>query len=267
MSIIRLPFPLKGVDRSWGYRNQPVLTCPDALNVRSYDAIGERARGGQRPGLRRLFIIEAPVVPSPSPSPSPSPEPECEQSILDLFDRVESPLAGDWEQFFSGGAPYASWVANGISALLSRGRHAQTINYYASCRWTTPMCSPDYIVTLSGVTAPSKNGDHVWIWLRFTDINNAYEAYWAKLSGAGKLFILRWAGGVATQLWTGNGPDNCVDDTLWARITGTTIEIGMGAYGGSVVDSALTDPGMVGFGAGNVAQLSGPFSVDVFEAV
>lgn len=44
-------FPLRGLDLNSATRRQPELTSPSLLNVRAYDAIGDRARGGQRDGL------------------------------------------------------------------------------------------------------------------------------------------------------------------------------------------------------------------------
>ena len=51
MTELRLPFPIKGVDRNWGYHDQPRSTTPDCLNVRPYSSDEERARGGTRPAL------------------------------------------------------------------------------------------------------------------------------------------------------------------------------------------------------------------------
>jgi len=52
---IKLSFPLLGVDRNWAVSEQPGLTTPEAENVRPYDVIRERARGGPRPALRKRF--------------------------------------------------------------------------------------------------------------------------------------------------------------------------------------------------------------------
>lgn len=52
---IEIPFPLKGIDETWAYRRQPQGTSPDALNVRPYDSINHRLRGGQRDGLSKYY--------------------------------------------------------------------------------------------------------------------------------------------------------------------------------------------------------------------
>lgn len=46
-----LKFPVRGIDTSMGYNQQPPGTCPSAANVRAFDAGTLRMRGGSRPGL------------------------------------------------------------------------------------------------------------------------------------------------------------------------------------------------------------------------
>lgn len=46
---------MRGLDENSPLRKQPEGTSPDLLNVRAYDAIDERARGGQRSGLSKYF--------------------------------------------------------------------------------------------------------------------------------------------------------------------------------------------------------------------
>ena len=53
MPNLDIPFPLKGKDVNWSVEQQPPLTTSEVENVRPYDVIGERARGGQRPAVRR----------------------------------------------------------------------------------------------------------------------------------------------------------------------------------------------------------------------
>ena len=50
-----LNFPLKGRDAGWSYTRQPPDTTPDASNVRAFSTDSERARGGQRPGLKYAY--------------------------------------------------------------------------------------------------------------------------------------------------------------------------------------------------------------------
>ncbi len=50
-----LPFPLRGIDISQAFGQQPQGTTPIGQNVRAYEAGTARARGGQRPGLARYI--------------------------------------------------------------------------------------------------------------------------------------------------------------------------------------------------------------------
>lgn len=55
MAEQQLPFPLRGLHRSFAYVAQPPTTSPNALNVRPDGNIEQRARGGSRPGLQRAY--------------------------------------------------------------------------------------------------------------------------------------------------------------------------------------------------------------------
>jgi len=48
---VRLQFPLLGLNLSRATGNQPYATSFSMNNVRLYDVLDSRARGGQRPGL------------------------------------------------------------------------------------------------------------------------------------------------------------------------------------------------------------------------
>lgn len=50
---IPIPFPVRGLDKNFAYWGQPKDTTADAKNVRAYDAIDRRLRGGSRPGLSK----------------------------------------------------------------------------------------------------------------------------------------------------------------------------------------------------------------------
>jgi hypothetical protein len=50
-----LPFPVKGLHEAAAFRNQPEATTSDALNVRPFDAIEGRLRGGQRNGVSKYI--------------------------------------------------------------------------------------------------------------------------------------------------------------------------------------------------------------------
>ncbi len=51
MPIVRYNFPLRGIYRGSAVSAQPDSTAYDMNNVRPYDTIDNRSRGGQRPGL------------------------------------------------------------------------------------------------------------------------------------------------------------------------------------------------------------------------
>ncbi len=65
---MKLPFPLQGVDKGRATSEQPIATSPDMNNMRLYDTLDNRARGGQRPGLDKwgagvqIGAAEQPVV-------------------------------------------------------------------------------------------------------------------------------------------------------------------------------------------------------------
>ncbi len=48
---IQIPFPLLGQNKSRATSKQPFATASLMNNVRLYDVLSKRARGGQRPGL------------------------------------------------------------------------------------------------------------------------------------------------------------------------------------------------------------------------
>jgi len=54
-SSIKLPFPLKGINKNFAESEQPYQTSPDLLNVRPSDVTENRIRGGQRPGLKKQY--------------------------------------------------------------------------------------------------------------------------------------------------------------------------------------------------------------------
>lgn len=48
---ISIQFPLLGINKGMTTSKQPFATTPLMNNVRLYDVLNKRARGGQRPGL------------------------------------------------------------------------------------------------------------------------------------------------------------------------------------------------------------------------
>jgi len=55
--VVTIPFPLKGVNKNYAESNQPNLTSPAMQNVRPFDVMKTRVRGGQRPGLKKQYAV------------------------------------------------------------------------------------------------------------------------------------------------------------------------------------------------------------------
>lgn len=51
MANLDIKFPIEGLDKGRVTSQQSPTTSPDMNNVRPYDTLDNRARGGQRPGL------------------------------------------------------------------------------------------------------------------------------------------------------------------------------------------------------------------------
>lgn len=56
--LAHFQFPLAGLDRSRAYRKQPPFSTPDTLNMRPFENLEGRGRGGSRPGLDQAFYDE-----------------------------------------------------------------------------------------------------------------------------------------------------------------------------------------------------------------
>ena len=65
---MKLRFPHEGIDKGRALNEQPQMTSPHINNVRPYDVLDNRMRGGQRPGLDKwgngdqIGAAEQPVV-------------------------------------------------------------------------------------------------------------------------------------------------------------------------------------------------------------
>ncbi len=69
-SFVDLHFPASGIDLSAGFSRQPnrpigqqglyARTTPEGVNVRAYESLSQRVRGGSRPGMVRHLPV--PVV-------------------------------------------------------------------------------------------------------------------------------------------------------------------------------------------------------------
>ena len=65
---MKLPFPFMGLDKGRAVCEQPEATSADISNVRPYDVLDNRLRGGQRPALDKwgagtqIGAAEQPIV-------------------------------------------------------------------------------------------------------------------------------------------------------------------------------------------------------------
>ncbi len=48
-------FPISGIDKGRAVPEEDLSTTPDCNNVRPYDTLDKRARGGQRPALDKAY--------------------------------------------------------------------------------------------------------------------------------------------------------------------------------------------------------------------
>lgn len=55
-----LPFPLKGLDVTTEFQEQPPGTTPVGVNVRAFEPLKQRARGGTRPGIQKYIAEQIP---------------------------------------------------------------------------------------------------------------------------------------------------------------------------------------------------------------
>lgn len=58
---IELIFPLAGLNVATEYGRQPKQTTPVGVNVRAYEVLAKRGRGGQRPGLTKYIPQQLPT--------------------------------------------------------------------------------------------------------------------------------------------------------------------------------------------------------------
>ena len=65
MANLDVPFPVEGVDKGRAASIQSSTTSPDMNNMRPYDVLDDRARGGQRPGLDKRYSQRIGTDPSP----------------------------------------------------------------------------------------------------------------------------------------------------------------------------------------------------------
>lgn len=62
---MELMFPIQGLHLGFPTSKQPQNTSPDLNNVRPYDTLDNRIRGGQRPGLSQKYTNQIALVAFP----------------------------------------------------------------------------------------------------------------------------------------------------------------------------------------------------------
>jgi len=62
---MEIKFPVDGINKGQAAVDQPVNTSPDLNNVRPYDTLDNRMRGGQRPGLDKRYSQQIGGIASP----------------------------------------------------------------------------------------------------------------------------------------------------------------------------------------------------------
>ncbi len=55
MANFILKFPIRGINKSRLPDEQPEATSPDMNNMRPFDVLDDRVRGGQRPGMKKRY--------------------------------------------------------------------------------------------------------------------------------------------------------------------------------------------------------------------
>ncbi len=120
---VDLSFPVKGYDEGWAYKSQPEGTSPKCVNVRAYDVLGERLRGGQRAGLTKYLVTQ---VNGDNPVQLLYQEPIAASGFTDsfpytdgtIFDSVGNPwrhyqfqTTDSWIDALAGGALPPLWIS------------------------------------------------------------------------------------------------------------------------------------------------------------
>ncbi len=62
MANFTLKFPIRGINKSRLPDEQPESTSPDMNNVRPFDVLDDRVRGGQRPGMKKRYSERVTVL-------------------------------------------------------------------------------------------------------------------------------------------------------------------------------------------------------------
>lgn len=137
-------FPTRGVHRGLPLANQPAGTCPDALNVRAYDPLRGRVRGGQRNGYAKAFTTQIAnqvdlIVPIARPegvtTGSPPSAPVFEEGLEGYFEDDLLSAQSDWVEIdnvgTAGPGTYSAGSDTVVKAYTTPGVDADTygVNY------------------------------------------------------------------------------------------------------------------------------------------
>ena len=124
---IDLSMPLRGYDENWAYKAQPEGTSPGCLNVRPYDVLGQRLRGGQRAGLSK-YVATPPNGTNPiqmivqEPTPASGYTESFPYPDGTVFDSVGAPwrhydFGFTWIGSATGTIPLFAWATGRVYAV------------------------------------------------------------------------------------------------------------------------------------------------------
>jgi hypothetical protein len=226
-------FPAAGLVKRYGYQNQPSYTCVEAMNVRPFDPIKGRERGGSRPGLVKSFALQ---LGAGQNTGSPV-QMLCPLAVVGADAEVSYRMAA-----ISNGQLYCTTDAGTIEAVT--GTHASLMNssaatlsatqngtklYIAEHRsiplgGTDGHLSADGILTADSITDWTAQGLNRWLDVvlisgdSVSDANTDYYSITADPSVSG--IQTGWTGGaVASVTWQFTRPPKVFDPiagTVWS---------------------------------------------------
>ncbi len=102
--IVDLQFPVGGLNKRYAYQSQPPYTTPDCLNVRPFETIEGRARGGSRPGLGKAMYEQ---LGSGNPI-----------RLLTGVSTIQNDVLSYWMDNFRGSSLGSEWAVAGWGGLV-----------------------------------------------------------------------------------------------------------------------------------------------------
>lgn len=254
--LVRLQFPLAGVNRRTAYQNQPPYTTPSALNVCPDSSANGRASGGSRVGLTRNFFRDLPTS----------------IRLLNCLRHLHSSGQTFWEDHFDGYERGALWNAGTWSGppvglgsaniLFGDGmlytEDSDGFDLYRDYLLLTPAAGHIVqvgLVPYQGQThgkyrlyawmttggAPDPSVDGIIAEIDFTNTTGSYDWWLAYYDG----------GGAAQDSATGSHSTDVMPGLFQLRITSTTVYLYLNNY--LLAQKNWTNPNAlyyrVGFGA------------------